>query len=101
MNRMRLLMSTIAMCAMLIMAIGCNQPRNANPKTDPTAGKKGGKSDEHAHGQGPHKGAIGDWGNKYHIEFTVDHDKKEATVYILGSDEMTPAPIKAGTPNCY
>jgi hypothetical protein len=25
----------------------------------------------------------------------VDHDKKEATVYILGSDEKSPAPIKA------
>jgi hypothetical protein len=29
------------------------------------------------------------------LEFTVDHDKKQATVYVLGSDEKTPAPIKA------
>jgi hypothetical protein len=37
-----------------------------------------------------------DWGGgAYHVEFTVDHDKKEAVVYILGSDEKSPAPIKA------
>jgi len=53
---------------------------------------------EHAHGSGPHGGTITDWGGgAYHVEFTVDHDKKEATVYILGGDEKTPAPIKAQT----
>ena len=29
------------------------------------------------------------------FEFTVDHGKKEATVYILGGDAKSPAPIKA------
>ncbi|MBL8825519.1 MAG: hypothetical protein JNM18_00950 [Planctomycetaceae bacterium] len=49
-----------------------------------------------AHGTGPHEGAVADWGGgKYHVEFTVDHDKQEATVYVLGSDEKTAAPIKA------
>lgn len=39
---------------------------------------------------------MADWGGgKYHVEFTVDHDKQEATVYLLGSDEKTPAPVKA------
>ena len=48
------------------------------------------------HGAGPHEGTLTDWGGgAYHVEFTVDHDKKEATVYILGSDEKSPAPIKA------
>jgi hypothetical protein len=48
------------------------------------------------HGAGPHEGTLMDWGGgAYHVEFTVDHDKKEATVYILGSDEKSPAPIKA------
>ena len=38
---------------------------------------------------------MADWGGgKYHVEFTVDHDKKESVVYILGSDEKTPEPIK-------
>jgi hypothetical protein len=55
--------------------------------------------DGHAHGghgAGPHDGTLADWGGgKYHVEFTVDHDKQEATVYILGDDEKTPAPIMA------
>lgn len=55
---------------------------------------------EHAphagHGSGPHDGTIADWGGgKFHVEFTVDHDKKEGTVYILGADEKSPTPIDA------
>lgn len=34
-------------------------------------------------------------GKKHDVEFTVDHDKKEATIYVLGSDEKTATPIKA------
>lgn len=50
----------------------------------------------HAHGPGPHDGTIADWGGgKFHVEFMVDHDKQEATVYVLGSDEKTPSPIDA------
>jgi hypothetical protein len=50
----------------------------------------------HSHGVGPHGGTVADWGGgTYHVEFTVDHDKKEATVYVLGSDEKTPEPIQA------
>ena len=52
------------------------------------------KVEGHTHGAGPHNGTIADWGGgTYHVEFTVDHDKKEATVYVLGSDEKTPTPI--------
>lgn len=54
----------------------------------------------HTHGEGPHGGTIADWGGgKYHVEFTVDHDKQEATVYLLGNDEKTPSPIKASDGN--
>ncbi|MDZ4820942.1 MAG: hypothetical protein SGJ20_18400 [Planctomycetota bacterium] len=54
------------------------------------------KQHAHAHGAGPHGGTVTDWGGgAYHVEFTVDHDKKEATVYIVGSDEKSPSPIKA------
>ena len=50
----------------------------------------------HAHGIGPHDGTIADWGGgTYHVEFTVNHDKQQATVYILGSDEKTATPIDA------
>jgi len=52
--------------------------------------------DHPAHGAGPHGGTLTDWGGgAYHVEFTVDHDKKVATIYILGSDEKSPSPIKA------
>lgn len=50
----------------------------------------------HTHGSGPHDGTLADWGGgAFHVEFTVDHDKQEATVYLLGDDEKSPAPIKA------
>ena len=50
----------------------------------------------HAHGAGPHDGAIADWGGgKFHVEFTVNHEKQEATAYVLGGDEKTPTPIDA------
>ena len=52
----------------------------------------------HSHGAGPHGGTIADWGGgKYHVEFTVDHDQRQTTVFILGSDEKTAAPINAQT----
>jgi hypothetical protein len=71
---------------------GCG---STQPAADSKA--KGGAPAEHAgHGAGPHEGVVTDWGGgKYHVEFTVDHGKKEATVYILGGDEKTPAPVKA------
>ena len=54
------------------------------------------ESEGHSHGAGPHDGALADWGGgAYHVEFTVDHDKQEATVYIVGGDEVSPAPIAA------
>ncbi|MBM3998823.1 MAG: hypothetical protein FJ297_04640 [Planctomycetes bacterium] len=74
---------------------GCGQtPAPApTPQTKTGAGNHG-----HAdgHGAGPHGGTLADWGGgAYHVEFTVDHDKKEATVYIVGSDEKSPSPIRA------
>ncbi len=85
-------------CAMLLTwTSGCSDA----PAPDAAQEAKAPAGDEHghdhpAHGTGPHGGTLTDWGGgAYHVEFTVDHDKKEATVYILGSDEKTPAPIKA------
>jgi hypothetical protein len=55
----------------------------------------GGHDHNHDHGDGPHGGTLTDWGGgTYHVEFTVDHDAQEATVYVLGADEKTPMPIK-------
>ena len=75
----------------LLCLAGCGSPA---PQAETKAGKA--EAAEHKHGAGPHDGTLTDWGGgKYHVEFTVDHGKKEATVYILGSDEKTPVPVKA------
>ncbi|MCA9193857.1 MAG: hypothetical protein KDB03_18925 [Planctomycetales bacterium] len=55
-------------------------------------------SEGHGHGVGPHQGTIVDWGGGvYHVEFTVDHELKEATVFVFGKDEKTPSPIEAAS----
>lgn len=93
MTRIYKVMASLALLAALCLAAGCSKPTTPDPKGN--AKDKSGDG-SHAHGAGPHGGAVADWGGgKYHIEFTVDHDKKEATVYILGSDQKTAAPIKA------
>jgi len=81
----------IAGLSLLSAAIGCGST------TPPTAAPSNAAAPAtHGHGAGPHEGVVTDWGGgKYHVEFAVDHDKKEATVYILGGDEKTPAPVKA------
>jgi hypothetical protein len=92
----------IVLSVTAVMALGCGSnapPAKPGPSAmpAPVPGKTGTEKPAHApHGPGPHGGTITDWGGgKYHVEFTVDHDKKETTVYVLGSDEKTPAPIKA------
>ena len=92
-------MTFAAAAALGLFALGCGQP--APRKAAPAAGSSNTPAKpvagEHpAHGAGPHGGTLTDWGGgAYHVEFTVDHDKKEATVYIVGSDEKSPSPIKA------
>ena len=95
----------LALAAILGLGVlfsGCGEAPAPAPATapgpEPTAGSGTPESEMHSHGAGPHGGALTDWGGgAYHVEFTVDHEKKEATVYILGSDEKTPAPIKASS----
>jgi hypothetical protein len=95
MNSIRTLTGRLIMVAALVLVVGCSRPGQKKPGGD-TKSEKSGKAEAHEHGEGPHGGALADWGGgKYHVEFTVDHDKKEATVYVLGKDETTPAPIKA------
>jgi hypothetical protein len=88
---------TIALCFCLPM-LGCSQPDSIenNPATPHATEDHDHSIAGHAHGPGPHDGTITDWGGgKYHVEFTVDHDKQQATVYILGADEKTPTPIES------
>gem|GEM_PF-3650524 len=57
---------------------------------------KGADEEGHTYGEGPLAGVVADWGGgKFHVEFTVDHAKQEAVVYILGDDEKTASPIDA------
>ena len=84
--------------AVFALMVGCNSKESdktadkGNAKADAQKGDDGG----HAHGEGPHGGTVADWGGgKFHVEFTVNHDKQEATVYILGDDEKTATPIDA------
>jgi len=92
---------TLAMLASVICSGGCSQapaPAKAPAKAAAVKASEHGHShddDHHSHGAGPHDGTLADWGGgKYHVEFTVDHDKKEAVIYVLGSDEKTAAPVK-------
>ena len=81
---------SLGMLVTSLAAAGCST-QNSPPKTG-TAGDK--KDDHTLHGKGPNGGVVFDLG-KYHAEFTVDHDKKECTVLILGTDEKTITPVAA------
>jgi hypothetical protein len=77
-----------------LLAAGCNSHSSSSAKAD-KAGTAAATGD-HEHGTGLHGGTILELGGgKYHGEFTVDHKKKEAAVYILGGDAKTLLPIKA------
>ncbi|MFN0195369.1 MAG: hypothetical protein ACKVT0_01380 [Planctomycetaceae bacterium] len=87
-------------CLLVFFVAGCGEQAPSSPEPQPApAAKSADAKHGHEHGDhkaGPHDGTVSDWGGgKYHVEFTVDHDKKTATVYILGSDEKTATPIMA------
>jgi hypothetical protein len=87
----------LAVLCVAALLTGCGNTDEADTPANPQqAASATDESEEHSHGTGPHDGALADWGGgAYHVEFTVDHDKQEATVYIVGGDEVSPAPIAA------
>ena len=99
-------LSFVAIAAFAFM-VGCDSKNADNTSEGGTSDSgehvhddgtvhKGHDEEGHAHGEGPHGGTVADWGGgKFHVEFTVDHDKQEAIVYILGDDEKTATPIDA------
>jgi hypothetical protein len=89
---MRSIVTLSIVCGASLFASGCSEKPAPTPSdAAPAASPQG-----HSHGAGPHGGAVADWGGgAYHVEFMVDHDRKEATVYVLGSDGATAKPIKA------
>jgi len=76
----------------LFWSVGCDAKKEA-PKADDKKEKEK-EEDDHSHGAGPHGGVILELG-KFHGEFKPDHAKKEATVWILKGDAVTPARVKA------
>lgn len=104
-------LSFVAVLCLVASVMGCKQststPDKASSETSSSTSDDHGHDhadgeahdhsiEGHAHGIGPHDGTIADWGGgKFHVEFTVDHDKQQATVYVLGSDEKTATPIDA------
>ncbi len=99
MKKFEMTLSLLAIGA-LVAFVGCNgskpEPASSAPAATSSSEEHGHDHPHSGHGAGPHDGTLADWGGgKYHVEFTVDHDKQEATVFILGDDEKTPVPIKA------
>lgn len=104
-------LSLIAAMCVTASVMGCNQSPSTPDQTPseashPASGDHGHDHPDaeahdhsvegHAHGIGPHDGTLADWGGgTFHVEFTVDHDKQQATVYVLGGDEKTATPIDA------
>ena len=76
-----------------LVALGCDKAKTTTVTKGPDPAGKKDDPDHDEHGEGPHGGAIFDLG-KYHAEFTVDHNKKQATVYIYTTDLKKAVPIK-------
>ena len=97
MKKLELTLTSLITIGTLAFVAGCGDSQQpATSETKGNAQQLANHSDDHGHGAGPHDGTLADWGGgKYHVEFTVDHDKQEAAVFILGDDEKTPSPIKA------
>jgi len=102
MKKFHLTLSLAAALLSISLMVGCGDKTAEQPPAQQTGTSSTTESDHgdshkvegHGHGAGPHDGTIADWGGgTYHVEFTVDHDRKEATVYVFGSDEKTPEPI--------
>ena len=93
-------LKTVGLVLAATMSVaGCSQSGGttktaATTKTTTTTADTAKKVDHDPHGKGPNGGVVFDLG-KYHAEFTVDHDKKECTVLVLGKDEKTPTPVAA------
>src|SRR5581483_9461426 len=83
-------MPMLGLAVFVLFSAGCAQPPGA-------ANKPAAHVQEHADA-GPPGGALADWGDeRYHAEFTVDHGKRQATVYILDGSAKRAAPIDAET----
>lgn len=89
----------ISMAAILFMATvwiaGCSKSNDKQPAATTAQGvTASSESAVHTHGTGPNGGVLFDLG-AHHAEFTVDHDKQQVTVLMIGDDEKTPTAVGA------
>jgi hypothetical protein len=78
--------------AAALLIAGC-MVKTDRARHEGKGGSNASAGDGHGHPHaGPHEGALAEWGEEeFHAEFTVDHGKKQATVYILdGSAKNAP-----------
>lgn len=98
MKRLFWLFNSFVLVAVLFLS-GCSKSdatgtAATGANSDQATDDHGHDHDDHDHGDAPHDGTIADWGGgDYHVEFTVNHDEQQATVYILGDDAKTAKPI--------
>lgn len=85
---------SVGLLVLTLVVTGCSQQSGAPAPKNKGATKDGDKESEHVHGKGPNGGVVFDLG-KHHAEFTVDHAKKECTIFVLGADEKTLTPVAA------
>jgi len=93
-------MKRLTWLLVLTLAVGCSGKKEDKGKS---SARTTTEEDDDDHGPGPHKGLIVDIeklmdssGKKnLHMEFVVNHDKKEVRVYILDSKAKADYPIKA------
>src|SRR5262245_58831585 len=94
----------VFVCLTAALLAGCTSARHEpiveekKQADGATEDKTKGPADDE--GNPPHGGILADWSsertdNKYHVEVCVDRGKKEVSVYVLGDDARTPAPIEA------
>jgi hypothetical protein len=71
---------------------GCSKSADTTPAAEEPGVAAAAAGD--VHGAGPNGGVVFDLGAQ-HAEFTVDHDKKELMILVLGDDGATPAAVAA------
>ena len=71
-----------SLCVALMVVSGCAKPtaEQGGPSAEPAPASA--ESKPHTHGSGPNGGVVFDLGAQ-HAEFTVDHDKQQATILFF------------------
>lgn len=87
------LLSVLAL-VISVPIVGCSE-NGSKPAGKDSGATTRSEAVPHTHGHGPNGGVVFDLG-KYHGEFTVDHNKRECMIVVLGDDEKSPIAVAAG-----